>query len=173
MSGPGDKRRVSGVRGACQGIDSPRPSPGVICTIRVMHRTLRVIYIFQFCVHPLALGDPPAGRPGRPEPASLGAVPDSVTPADRAPRRKSPHRQAPSAATQIRQAVARAGPCRPDPDRFTRIPSPGRGLCGPGHVTVAGPALVTLMTWPGRERGRHQIRRSRPNSNFPAIRPST
>ena len=69
MSGPGDKRRVSGVRGACQGIDSPRPSPGVICTIRVMHRTLRVIYIFQFCVHPLALGDPPAGRPGRPEPA--------------------------------------------------------------------------------------------------------
>ena len=171
---------MSGIRGASQGYEArirgstaPALALQVICTIRVMHRTLRVIYIFQFCAHPLALGDPPVGRPGRPEPASLGAVPDSVTPADRAPRRKSPHRQAPSAATQIRRAVARAGPCRPDPDRFTRIPSPGRGLCGPGHVTVAGPALVTLMTWPGRERGRHQIRRSRPNSNFPANRPST
>ena len=67
---------MSGIRGASQGYEArirgstaPALALQVICTIRVMHRTLRVIYIFQFCVHPLALGDPPAGRPGRPEPA--------------------------------------------------------------------------------------------------------
>ena len=68
--------------GHAGGVALFRAHPGPLCTIKVVHRTPRVVRtdwqgdaLVQFCAHPTA---PPAGQPSQPEPASLSAAPDAV-----------------------------------------------------------------------------------------------